>query len=81
MSAVAAASAAVSPAQMDEIVEALRAVRDAETNLHGLKSFRKLLRQHGAAFLAAYLHRSPGFAELHKIWHHQYTVRRLVPCH
>ncbi len=74
--AAAASSMAVPPPQLEEIVEALRAVRDVDTNLHGIKGFRKQLRQHGPAFLRAYLQASPGFAELHRIWDHQWTVRR-----
>lgn len=69
--------AAASAAQLEEIIEALRAVRDADTNLQGLKSFRRQLRQDGEAFLQAYLAAAPGFAELHRIWDHQHVVGRL----
>jgi hypothetical protein len=68
--------AAVTAAQLEEVVEALRAVRDVDTNVHGLKSFRRLFKQDGAAFLQAFLAASPGFAELHRIWDHQHVVRR-----
>ena len=57
-------------------MEALRAVRDADTNLSGLKAFRKLLHHEGAPLLAAFLRRSPSFAELRKVWDHQHVVRR-----
>ena len=60
-------------------MEALRAVRDAETNLSGLKAFRKLLHHEGAPFLAAFLRRSPSFAELRKVWDHQHVVSRQNP--
>ena len=55
-------------------MEALRAVRDVDTNVHGLKKFRRLLKDGGAEFLRAFLVASPGFAELHRIWEHQHVV-------
>lgn len=60
-------------------MEALRAVRDADTNQGGLKAFRKRLQQGGACFLEDYLRISPGFDELHKIWDHQQTVMHVWP--
>lgn len=60
---------------MVALVDALRAVHDANTNQGGLKTFCKRLKKDGAAFLADYLKSSAGFAELHKIWDHQQTVR------
>ena len=62
---------------MVALVDALRAVCDANTNQGGLKTFCKRLDKGGAAFLAEYLKFSTGFDELHKIWDHQQTVR---PC-
>lgn len=67
--------AAASAAEMEEVIEALRAVRDVDTNLHGLKSFRRLLKQDGDSFLRSFLAAAPGFAELHRIWDHQNVVR------
>ena len=72
-----AAMAGVTAALLEEVVEALRAVRDVDTNVHGLKSFRRLLKQDGAGFLREFLAASPKFAELHRIWDHQQMVRQL----
>lgn len=69
--------AAVTAAELEEVVEALRAVRDVDTNVHGLKKFRRLLKDGGAEFLRDILAASPGFAELHRIWEHQHVVRAL----
>lgn len=62
---------------MVALVDALRAVHDANTNQGGLKTFCKRLKKDGAAFLTEYLKSSAGFDELHKIWDHQQMVR---PC-
>ena len=62
--------------EVDVIVEALRATREAATNLLGLQRFRKGLRgEQGPALLLALLARMPRCAELHAIWDAQLTVR------
>lgn len=61
--------------EVDVIIEALRATREATTNLHGLQRARKALRgDQGTELLLALLARMPHCAELHNIWDAQLTV-------
>ncbi|KAL4434021.1 hypothetical protein ABPG75_000462 [Micractinium tetrahymenae] len=63
-------------AEFLELLDALRATRDADSCLRGLNLFRKGLRgQDGPAFLARYLRQSPDWQELQSVWDTQLTVQ------
>ena len=58
------------------MMEELRATRDADSCLRGLNQFRKGLRGVGGpAFLTRYLQQSPEWQELQAVWDAQLTVR------
>ena len=62
--------------EVDTIVEALRATREAATVARGLQQFRKALRGDSASLtLAAFLGRSPRCNELHRLWDAPIVVR------
>ena len=55
--------------EVDTIVEALRATREAATVARGLKCFRKALRGDDAPLsLSTFLTRAPQCEELHRLW-------------
>lgn len=68
-------------AEFLELLDALRATRDADSCLRGLNLFRKGLRgEEGPAFLARYLRQSPDWQELQHVWDTQLTVSAGWPC-
>lgn len=65
-------------AEFLELLDALRATRDADSCLRGLNLFRKGLRgEDGPAFLVRYLRQSPDWQELQAVWDTQLTVSTL----
>lgn len=65
-----------------QILDGLRATRDADSCLRGLNLFRKALRgEDGPTFLTRYLRQSPDWQELQAVWDTQLTVShcRLMP--
>ena len=66
-------------AEFLELLDWLRATRDADSCLRGLNAFRAGLRgPGGAAFLARYRRQSPDGQELQAVWDTQLTVRTWV---
>ncbi|WIA35617.1 hypothetical protein OEZ86_004035 [Tetradesmus obliquus] len=64
--------------KLQEIVDALRAVRDVETNHKGLLALRRQLHRSRPAsdqLLCAYLQQSPACSELQAIWDVQVTAK------
>uniref|UniRef100_A0A383VYU1 Uncharacterized protein n=1 Tax=Tetradesmus obliquus TaxID=3088 RepID=A0A383VYU1_TETOB len=64
--------------KLQEIVDALRAVRDVETNHKGLLALRRQLHRSRPAadqLLCAYLQQSPTCSELQAIWDVQVTAK------